>query len=143
LVAISVNAPEMPGAIVMLNVAELPFGAIVAELTVIGAGEKAGMKENVAELRVEPETCRFEIVIGFELLTVDLGDMERTAGTGMKVKLLDDVAVWPPVVTEIGPDVAFAGTVATIVVEVTERIVPAAPLKLTAFDAAVEPKFCP
>jgi hypothetical protein len=127
----------------MLNVAELPFEAIVTELTVIGAGEKAGTKEKVAEFRVEPETCKFGIVIGFKLLTVDLGEMERTAGTGMNVKLPDDVAVWPPDVTEIGPVVAFAGTVATIVVEVAERIVPGAQLKLTAFDAAAAPKFCP
>src|SRR5580704_7898757 len=108
----------------MLNVAELPFEAIAAELTVIAAGEKAGVKENVAAVRVEPETCRFGIVIELALLTVDLGEMERTAGTGMKVKLLDDVAVWPPYVTEMGPEVALAGTVATMVVDVAERIVP-------------------
>ena len=143
LVAINVNAPDTPGAIVMLSVAELPSEAMVAELTVIGGGTKAGTKENVAAVRVEPVTCRFGIVIEFALLTVDLGEMERMAGIGMKVKLLDDVAVWPPVVTEIGPDVALAGTVTTIVVEVADRIVPGTPLKLTVFEATVEPKFCP
>jgi hypothetical protein len=124
LVAISTYVPALVPAVTLM-LAEVSDGSVDAEAITSAGGEKAGTKVNVAPLKLNPLTCRFEIVL---LKSADLQLMPVMTGEGMTVKLFADVAVCPATVTEIGPVVAAAGTVVVRVVGEAESTRVDAPL---------------
>lgn len=68
---------------------------------------------------------------------------EQLADADVTINVPDDVAVTPPTVTVITPDVAPLGTVTTSCVEVADTTVATTPPIVTVLDDAVELKFVP
>src|SRR5262249_7569401 len=97
-------------------------------------GLNVGINASVAPLRLRPVTWKFGMFVVPLPLKTDVGLTERMLGTGMSVKLMLEVAVWVPTVTEIGPLVAAAGIVTTRVVAVADITVAVTPFIFTAFD---------
>ena len=68
---------------------------------------------------------------------MNFGLIDKIAGEGIKMKFVSEVAVWLLAVIVIGPVLAPAGTVVTIVEAVAERTVAWVPLKETVLSDAV------
>src|ERR1039457_4634690 len=111
-------------------VADVPVELIDTALTV----GPPGLKANVAPRTFVPVTWAFG---NTTLNRADFGQTELMMGSAITTKLLDEVTVWSWTVTEIGPVVAPAGTVATSVVVVAEVTVATVPLNLTVSEEGV------
>src|SRR5213082_2141805 len=132
-VAITVKEPTAVEASVSVIVADVPPPLMFTLETVIAAGVKAGTKENVAPVRLEPLTVKLTAGV----LCTCVGAIEVIRGTASTVKLLLEVAVDVPTVTLMGPVVAPVGTVVVswfVVAAVTVAVVP---LNFTVFALGV------
>ena len=139
LVATTVKEPIAVEASVRVIVAEVPPPLMFTLETVIAAGVKAGTKENVAPVRLEPLTVKLTAGV----FSTCVGAIEVITGTASTVKLLLEVAVDVPTVTLMGPVVAPVGTVVVSWFVVAEVTVVAVPLNFTVFALGVALKFWP
>src|SRR2546421_10114139 len=87
-VAMTVKEPTALEASVRVMVAEVPPGLMFTLETVMAAGVKAGTKENVAAVRLEPFTVKLTVGV----LSTCAGAIEVITGTANTVKLLLEVA---------------------------------------------------
>src|SRR5437764_10187068 len=97
-VATTVKEPTALEASVRVIVAEVPPPLMFTLETVIAAGVKAGTKENVAPVRLEPLTVKLTAGV----FSTCVGAIEVITGTASTVKVLREVAVGGGSVTRVG-----------------------------------------
>ena len=139
LVATTVKDPLAFEARVSVIVADVPFPLIFTLDRVMAAGVKAGKKEKVAPVRLEPFTWKLTVGV----FSTSVGLTEATTGLVSTVKLPLEFAVEVPTVTLIGPVVAPLGTVVVNWFVVAAVTVAEVPLNLTVLELGVVLKFWP
>jgi hypothetical protein len=130
------NLPFAFAAALIVKVANVPSGLIIAELTVPIKGLE---REKVALVKLAPVTVTFSVVPAWAAR----GFTDEMMGARITVSAKSDVAVVPATVMEIGPLIPALGIMTRSVVAVADSTVTATPPIVTLSKAGVVLKPCP